>query len=138
MLSKMKLEVDSSNKSLYEFKKLNDGNYVIWMFDVKYQFLKKKLWDLVSDTKNPLIHRVSIETANLIVDAATAFQVNEEYHTTLSMWKDKINAAYLIFVTIIIDRLQASIRQAINSMNIWNRLYDLYTLIDLQHRFTLS
>ena len=43
MLSEMKLEIDSSNRSLYEFEKLNDENYVIWAFDVKYQFLKKKL-----------------------------------------------------------------------------------------------
>ena len=43
MLSEMELEVDLSNKSPYEFEKLNDENYATWAFDVKYQFLKKKL-----------------------------------------------------------------------------------------------
>ena len=138
----MKLKVDSSNKSFYEFEKLNDENYVIWAFDIKYQFLKKKLWNLISDTKSSSIHRVSIsiviKTANSIMNTMIALQMNEEYITTLSMWEDKINAAYLIFVMTIIDRLQASIRQAISSMNAWNRLRDLYASINLQRRFALS
>ena len=41
---------------------------------------------------------------NSIVDVMIAFQVNEEYHITFSMWEDKINTMYLIFVTIIIDQ----------------------------------
>ena len=45
------------------------------------------------------------------MNAATALQVNEEYATALSTWEDKVNAAYLIFVMTIIDRLQAPIRQ---------------------------
>ena len=138
----MKLKIDSSNKSFYKFEKLNDGNYIIWMFDVKYQFLKKKLWNLVSNTKNPSIHRISISIAieimNLIVNAMIAFQVNEEYVIILSMWKDKVNTAYLILITIIIDQLQASVRQATSSMNVWNCLRDLYVFISFQHRFALS
>ena len=138
----MKLEVDLSNRNLYEFEKLNNESYVIWAFDVKYQFLKKKLWNLVSDIENPSIYRVSvstaIETASLIVDVFATFQVNEEHRVTLSMWENKINAMYLIFVMTIIDRLQASIRQAISSMNAWNRLRDLYASINLQRRFALS
>ena len=138
----MKLEIDLSNKNLYKFEKFNDKNYIIWIFNVKYQFLKKKLWDLISDTESSSIRRVpistAIEIANLIANTAIAFQVNEEYRTALSMWEDKVNAAYLIFVTIIIDQLQASIRQVTSSINTWNHLHDLYAFISFQYRFALS
>ena len=73
-----------------------------------------------------------------IMDIFTARQMNEEYIIILSTWEDKINAAYFIFITIIIDRLQTPIRQMIDLINAWNCLRDLYISIDLQHRFTLS
>src|SRR5437762_14052857 len=93
--------VGLSNRSPHGFEKLNDGNYATWAFDVKYQFLKEKLWDLVSGTESPPIRRVpvstAVETANSTADAATVLQANEEYRTALSEWEDKVNAAYLIF-----------------------------------------
>src|SRR5947207_6419855 len=79
-----------------------------------------------------------IEITNLIVNIMITFQMNEEYRAALSMWKDKVNTIYLIFVTIIIDQLQAPIRQATSSMDTWNCLCDFYILINLQYRFTLS
>ena len=138
----MKLKVDSLNRNLYEFKKLNDENYIIWVFDVKYQFLKKKLWNLISNTKNSSIYRISIsiiiEIMNSIMNAMIVFQANEKYITILLIWEDKINIIYFIFVMIIIDRLQISVHQMTSSMNAWNRLHDFYTFINLQYRFTLS
>src|SRR5271167_4208131 len=112
----MELEVGLSNRSPYGFEKLNDGNYATWAFDVKYQFLKEKLWGLVSGTESPPVRRVpvstAVETADLTADAPAALQMDEEYATALSVWEDKVNAAYLIFVTTIIGQLQAPVRQA--------------------------
>src|SRR5437762_12572715 len=80
MLSEMELEVGLSNRSPYGFKKLNDGNYATWAFDVKYQFLKEKLWGLVSGTESPPVRWVpvstAVETANLTADATAALQVD--------------------------------------------------------------
>ena len=114
----MELEVGLSNRSPYGFEKLNDGNYATWAFDVKYQFLKEKLWGLVSGTESPPVHRVPVSTTDPAATAAAALQADEEYRTALSMWEDKVNTVYLIFVTIIINRLQASIRQATSSTNV--------------------
>ena len=80
----MELEAGSSNRSPYGFEKLNDGNYATWAFDVKYQFLKEKLWGLVSGTESPPVRRVpvstALETADLTADAAAALlQADEEY-----------------------------------------------------------
>jgi hypothetical protein len=36
----------------------------------------------------------------------------EAYQTILTQWTDKANAAYLIFIPMILDRLQAPVRQA--------------------------
>src|SRR4030095_8353534 len=108
----MDLEVGSSNRTPYGFEKLNDGNYATWAFDVKYQFLKEKLWGLVSGTESPPVHRVpvstAVETADTAADAAAALQV-EEYRAALSKWEDKVNAAYLILVKTIVGRLQAPV-----------------------------
>src|SRR5438045_8028099 len=104
----MELEVGLSNRSPYGFEKLNDGNYATWAFDVKYQFLKEKLWGLVSGTESPLVHRIPVSTADPAADAAAALQADEEYRAARSMWDDKVNAAYLIFVTTIVGRLLAS------------------------------
>ena len=54
------------------------------------------------------------------------------------MWEDKVNAAYLIYVTTIVGRLQAPVRQATNPADAWNRLRDLYAPTGLQRRFALS
>src|SRR5436190_6636344 len=102
----MELEVGLSNRSPYGFEKLNDGNYATWAFDVKYQFLKEKLWGLVSGTESPPVRRVPVSTAETsssqatgtAADAAAAAQVDEEHRIALSEWEDKVNAAYLIFV----------------------------------------
>ena len=138
----MELEVGSSNRSPYGFEKLNDGNYATWAFDVKYQFLKEKLWGLVSGTESPPVRRVpvstAVETADSTADAAAALQADEEYATALSVWEDKVNAAYLIFVTTIVGRLQAPVRQATDPADAWNRLRDLYAPTGLQRRFALS
>jgi hypothetical protein len=125
----MELEVGLSNRSPYGFEKLNDGNYATSAFDVKYQFLKEKLWGLVSGTESPPVHRApvstAVETADTAADAAAVLQA-EEYRAALSEWEDKVNAAYLILVTTIVGRLQAPVRQATNSADAWNRLCDLY------------
>jgi hypothetical protein len=96
----MELEVGSSNRSPYGFEKLNDGNYATWAFDVKYQFLKEKLWGLVSGTESPPVRRVpvstALETADLTADAAAALQTDEEHRAALSLWEDKVNAATLV------------------------------------------
>ena len=134
----MELEVGSSNRSPYGFEKLNDGNYATWAFDVKYQFLKEKLWGLVSGTESPPVRRVPVSTAVSTADAPAALQADEEYATALSAWEDKVNAAYLIFVTTIVGRLQAPVRQATNPADAWNRLRDLYAPTGLQRRFALS
>ena len=47
----MEIDLASSYRTTYGFEKLNDGNYATWAFDVKYQFLKEKLWGLVSGTE---------------------------------------------------------------------------------------
>src|SRR5436190_10164625 len=145
----MELEVGLSNRSPYGFEKLNDGNYATWAFDVKYQFLKEKLWGLVSGTESPPVRRVPVsaaetaaetETADLVADAAAAaaLLVDEEHRAALSAWEDKVNAAYLIYVTTIVGRLQAPVRQATNPADAWNRLRDLYAPTGLQRRFALS
>src|SRR5271169_156272 len=138
----MELEVGLTNRSPYGFEKLNDGNYATWAFDVKYQFLKEKLWGLVSGTESPPVRRVPVSTAVSTADpaagAAAALQADEDYRTALSMWEDKVNAAYLIFVTTIVGRLQAPVRQATGPADAWNRLRDLYAPTGLQRRFTLS
>src|SRR5438477_8775661 len=134
----MELEVGLSNRSPYGFEKLNDGNYATWAFDVKYQFLKEKLWGLVSDTESPPVHRVPVSTTDPAATAAAALQADEEYRAALSVREDKVNAAYLIFVTTIVGRLQAPVRQATNPADAWNRLRDLYAPTGLQRRFALS
>src|SRR5205814_1937803 len=138
----MELEVGLSNRSPYGFEKLNDGNYATWAFDVKYQFLKEKLWGLVSGTESPPVRRVpvstAVSTADPAADAAAVLQTDEEHRTALSAWEDKVNAAYLIFVTTIVGRLQAPVRQATNPADAWNRLRDLYAPTGLQRRFALS
>src|SRR5947207_8391572 len=138
----MELEVGLSNRSPYGFKKLNDRNYATWVFDVKYQFLKEKLWGLVSGTESPPVCRVpvstAVETVGLTMDAPAALQADEEYRAALSVWEDKVNAAYLIFVTTIIGRLQAPVRQATSPADAWKRLRDLYAPTGLQRRFALS
>src|SRR5271155_3684539 len=115
LLKRFEMEIDlaSSYRTPYGFEKLNDGNYATWAFDVKYQFLKEKLWGLVSGTEvapTPPVQAVSEsgadETSTSNVVAQTAYQ------TTLAEWTDKANAAYLIFVTTILGRLQAPVRQA--------------------------
>ena len=134
----MELEVGLSNRSPYGFEKLNDGNYATWAFDVKYQFLKEKLWGLVSGTESPPVRRVPVSTADPAADAAAALQADEEHRAALSAWEDKVNAAYLIFVTTIVGRLQAPVRQATSPADAWNRLRDLYAPTGLQRRFALS
>src|SRR5271169_359326 len=141
----MELEVGLTNRSPYGFEKLNDGNYATWAFDVKYQFLKEKLWGLVSGTESPPVRRVpvstAVETADLVADAAAAaavLQADEEHRAALSAWEDKVNAAYLIFVTTVVGRLQAPVRQATSPADAWNRLRDLYAPTGLQRRFALS
>src|SRR5947199_8061364 len=134
----MELEVGLSNRSPYGFEKLNDGNYATWAFDVKYQFLKEKLWGLVSGTESPPVRRVPVSTADPVADAADALLADEEHRAALSAWEDKVNAAYLIFVTTIVGRLQAPVRQATSPADAWNRLRDLHAPTGLQRRFVLS
>src|SRR5271163_2273950 len=138
----MEIDLASSYRTPYGFEKLNDGNYATWAFDVKYQFLKEKLWDLVSGIESPPVRRVpvstAVETAPSTADAPAALQTDEEYATALSVWEDKVNAAYLIFVTTIVVRLQAPVRQATSPADAWNRLRDLYAPTGLQWRFALS
>ena len=138
----MELEVGLVNRSPYGFEKLNDGNYATWAFNVKYQFLKEKLWGLVSGTESPPVRRVPVstadETADTTADAADAVQADDAYRTALSAWEDKVNAAYLIFVTTIVGRLQAPVRQVTTPADAWNRLRDLYAPTGLQRRFALS
>lgn len=135
----MELEFGLSNRSPYGFEKLNDGNYATWAFDVKYQFLKEKLWGLVSGTEvapTPPARTVGEDEADeTLVSVDTAAQA--AYQIALSEWNDKINAAYLIFVTTIVGRLQAPVRQATNPADAWNRLRDLYAPSGLQRRFAL-
>ena len=57
----MKTDLTSSYRMPYGFEKLNDGKYATWAFDVMYQFLKEKLWGLVSGTEDaptPLVRAV--------------------------------------------------------------------------------
>ena len=137
---KMEIDLASSYRTPYGFEKLNDGNYATWAFDVKYQFLKEKLWGLVSGTEvapTPPVRAVGqSEGDEMRVSSDTAAQV--AYQTALSEWNDKVNAAYLIFVTTILGRLQAPIRQATSPADAWNRLRDLYAPTGLQRRFALS
>ena len=136
----MELEVGLSNRSPHGFEKLNDGNYATWAFDVKYQFLKEKLWGLVSGTEvapAPPVPAVGeSEGDGTRVSSDTTAQAT--YQIVLSEWNDKVNAAYLIFVTTILGRLQAPIRQATSPADAWNRLRDLYAPTGLQRRFALS
>src|SRR5271169_3168316 len=136
----MELEVGLSNRTPYGFEKLNDGNYATWAFDVKYQFLKEKLWGLVSGTEvapTPPVHAVrQSEEDETSVSDDTAAQ--DAYQIALSEWTDKVNAAYLILVTTILGRLQAPVRQATSPADAWNRLRDLYAPSGLQRRFALS
>jgi len=81
---------------------------------VKYQFLKEKLWGLVSGTEvapTPPVQAVGESDGDETrVSGDTTAQ--EAYQIALSEWTDKANAAYLIFVTTILGRLQAPVRQA--------------------------
>src|SRR5271167_575840 len=135
----MEIDLASSYRTPYGFEKLNDGNYATWAFDVKYQFLKEKLWGLVSGTEvaptppaQSGVDETSTSTSTSNVAAQTAYQ------TALTEWTDKANAAYLIFVTTILGRLQAPVRQATSLADAWNRLRDLYSPTGLQRRFALS
>ena len=134
----MEIDLASSYRSPYGFEKLNDGNYATWAFDVKYQFLKEKLWGLVSGTEvaptppAQSVDETSTSTSQSNIVAQTAYQ------TALTEWTDKANAAYLIFVTTILGRLQAPVRQATSPADAWNRLRDLYAPTGLQRRFALS
>jgi len=131
----MEIDLASSYRTPYGFEKLNDGNYATWAFDVKYQFLKEKLWGLVSGTEvapTPPAQSGVDETSTSNVTAQTAYQA------ALTEWTDKANAAYLIFVTTILGRLQGPVRQATSPADAWNRLRDLYAPSGLQRRFALS
>src|SRR5277367_1133335 len=112
----MEIDFASSYCTPYGFEKLNDRNYATWAFDVKYQFLKEKLWGLVFGTEvapTPPVRAVGeSEVDEMRVSGDTEAQ--EAYQAALSKWTDKANAAYLIFVTTILGHLQASIRQAIS------------------------
>ena len=136
----MEIDLASSYRTPYRFEKLNDGNYATWAFDVKYQFLKEKLWGLVSGTEvapTPPVHAVrQSEEDETSVSDDTAAQ--DAYQIALSEWTDKVNAAYLILVTTILGRLQAPVRQATSPADAWNRLRDLYAPSGLQRRFALS
>src|SRR5271156_5663449 len=141
LLKRFEMEIDlaSSYRTPYGFEKLNDGNYATWAFDVKYQFLKEKLWGLVSGTEvaptppaQSGVDETSTSTSTSNVAAQTAYQ------TALTERTDKANAAYLIFVTTILGRLQGPVRQATSPADAWNRLRDLYAPSGLQRRFALS
>src|SRR5947207_10001972 len=136
----METDLASSYRTPYGFEKLSDGNYATWAFDVKYQFLKEKLWGLVSGTEvAPTLPVQSVEQSG--VDATRASRDAEAqaaYQIALSEWNDKVNAAYLIYVTTILGRLQAPVRQATSPADAWNRLRDLYAPSGLQRRFALS
>jgi hypothetical protein len=75
----MEIDLASSYCTPYGFEKLNDGNYATWAFDVKYQFLKEKLWGLVSGTKatpTPPVQAVSeSEVDETSTEAREAYQV---------------------------------------------------------------
>src|SRR5277367_230014 len=136
----MEIDFASSYCTPYGFEKLNDRNYATWAFDVKYQFLKEKLWGLVSGTEvapTPPVRTVGESEADetRVSDDTTA---QAAYQTALSEWNDKANAAFLILVTTILGRLQAPVRQATSPADAWNRLRDLYAPSGLQRRFALS
>src|SRR5271167_55265 len=134
----MEIDLASSYRTPYGFEKLNDGNYATWAFDVKYQFLKEKLWGLVSGTEvapTPPAQSGVDETSTSTLSNITA---QTAYQAALTEWTDKANAAYLIFVTTILGRLQGPVRQATSPADAWNRLRDLYAPSGLQRRFALS
>jgi hypothetical protein len=136
----MEIDLASSYRTPYGFEKLNDGNYTTWAFDVKYQFLKEKLWGLVSSTEvapMPLV-RATDESEVDETRASSDTTAQEAYQIALSKWNDNVNAAYLILVTTILGRLQAPVRQATSPADAWNRLRDLYAPTGLQQRFALS
>src|ERR1700689_5033129 len=104
----MEIDLASSYRTPYGFEKLNDGNYATWAFDVKFQFLKEKLWGLVSGVEVPPTPvGESADETGVSSDAAA----QAAYQAALSEWNDKANAAYLIFVTTINGRLQAPVRK---------------------------
>jgi len=108
----MEIDLASSYHTPYGFEKLNDGNYATWAFNVKYQFLKEKLWGLVSGTEAapmPPVQAVSESEVDQNENDTTA---QEAYQIILMQWTDKANAAYLIFISMILDLLQALVRQA--------------------------
>jgi hypothetical protein len=136
----MEIDLASSYRMSYGFEKLNDANYAIWAFDVKYQFLKEKLWGLVSSTEvapTPPVQTVGESKADEseVFDDITAQAV---YQSALSEWNDKVNVAYLIFITTILGRLQAPVRQVASPADVWNQLRDLYAPSGLQCQFALS
>jgi len=138
----METDLASSYRTPYGFEKLNDGNYATWAF-VKYQFLEEKLWGLVSGTEvAPTPPVQSVERSG--VDETTQARVSGDteaqmaYQIALSEWNDKVNAAYLIYVTTILGRLQAPVRQATSPADAWNRLRELHAPSGLQRRFALS
>src|SRR5271155_922041 len=138
LLKRFEMEIDlaSSYRTPYGFEKLNDGNYATWAFDVKYQFLKEKLWGLVSGTEaapTPPVQAVSESGVD-----ETSTEAREAYQVALAEWTDEANAAYFIFVTTILGRLQAPVRQATSPADAWNRLRDLYAPSGLQRQFALS
>src|SRR5271168_5271685 len=135
----MEIDLASSYRTPYGFEKLNDGNYATWAFDVKYQFLKEKLWGLVSGTEvapSPPVQAVG-QSGTTETSQADNAAAQAAYQTALSEWNDKVNAAYLILVTTILGRLQAPVRQATSPADAWNRLRDLYAPSGLQRRFAL-
>jgi len=60
---KMEIDLASSYRTTHGFEKLNGENYATWAFDVKYQFLKEKLWGPVSGTelRPHLLHKLSMK-----------------------------------------------------------------------------
>src|SRR5277367_3433913 len=131
----MEIDLVLSYRTSYGFEKLNDENYASWAFDVKYQFLREKLWGLVSGTEvapTPPVQSEADEMSTSTVEAQAVYQM------ALSEWNDKANAAYLIFIMTILGHLQAPVRQATSPADAWNRLKDLYAPTGLQRWFALS
>ena len=87
----MEIDLASSYRTTYGFEKLNDGNYATWAFDVKYQFLKEKLWGLVSATEvipTPPVQG-GVDETNVSDDT----QAQAAYQIALLEWNDKANTA---------------------------------------------
>src|SRR5271170_6012640 len=93
LLKRFEMEIDlaSSYRTPYGFEKLNDGNYATWAFDVKYQFLKEKLWGLVSGMEVAPTPPAQSGVDETSTSTTTSSNVTAQtaYQTALTEWTYK-------------------------------------------------